>query len=58
MTIRNTESVPSEAGPDLDGIEQGISNNESGRARMIGVVSWAGISEGGFGRWQIRKPAP
>ena len=24
----NIESVPSEAGPDLDGIEQGISNNE------------------------------
>ena len=26
--IVNIESVPSEAGPDLDGIEQGISNYE------------------------------
>ncbi len=29
----NIESVPSEAGPDLDGIEQGISNYEGRRQR-------------------------
>ena len=28
MTVRNIESDPSDAGPDLDGIEQGITNDE------------------------------
>ena len=28
MVVKNIESVPSEAGPDLDGIGQGISNYE------------------------------
>jgi len=35
MTVRNNESVPFEAGPDLGGIEQGISNDEVRKAGSL-----------------------
>ena len=39
----NIEPVPSEAGPDLDGIEQGIANDEVRGRQSCGDTSFSGM---------------
>jgi len=45
----NIESVPSEAGPDLGGIKQGISNDEGKGEKSLFRPMKAGFQETGSG---------